>query len=216
MADYFLVLDQVFFRTGIRPALARSWQERRFAPLLPLVRTLIPAALDYTRRYHTGPEEPLLCQVVRGLTFDRAIWRALAGEVLLFAAVEMPEFPTDLDSLVYLLSGTPGQPERDQCEQLPPIQQALRGSRDLVFGTAVYRPLHAGWNDSADVERLSRYLDSVQPESWRPEDLAGRADLEEADREDELEFSREWFPSLAGLYRAAREQNRVIVIERVY
>jgi hypothetical protein len=216
MADYFLVLDNGFFCTGIRPALARSWQERRFTPLLALVRTLIPAALDYTRRYHTGPEEPLLCQVPRGLTFDRAIWRALAGEILLFAAVEMPEFPTDLDSLVYLLSGTRGQPESDQREQLPPIQQALCGSRDLVFGTAVYRPLHAGWNDSADVERLSGYLDSVQPEDWRPEDLAGRSDLEEADREDELEFSREWFPSLAGLYRRCQEAAHVIVIERVY
>src|SRR5262245_31181349 len=144
MADYFLVLDDSLFRAHIRPALAQAWQQRHFAPLLPVVRSLTPAALDYTRRYHTGPEEPLLCQVPRGLTFDRPCWRALAGEILLFAAVEMPEFPTDLESLVHLLAPGSGPSESDTREMLPPIQQVLRGSRDLVFGSAIYRPLHAG------------------------------------------------------------------------
>ena len=32
---------------------------------------------------------PLLVQVTRGLHFDRSVWRALVGEILLFAAAEV-------------------------------------------------------------------------------------------------------------------------------
>ena len=60
-------------------------------------------------------------------------------------------------------------------ESLPPILQAHRGSRDLTFGAAVYRPEHAGYNNAADVARLADYLAAVRPEHWTPADLAGLA-----------------------------------------
>jgi hypothetical protein len=223
MADYFLVLDGARFENEIRPALAASWRRRNFGPCRPLCAALTPAARAYAQRYHTGGAEPVVGQVARGLPFDRHFWRALVGEVLLFAADEIPEFQTCADTLCCLLA-----PEHYRAtvrsphghlprEQLPPIRQAHEGSRDLTFGAAVYRPEHAGYNNGADVARLADYLDSVRPESWTPASLEGLRDAaDEGECADELAFAREWFPVLRDLYRGARERGRVLAHESIY
>jgi hypothetical protein len=217
MADYFLVLDGAAFEGQVRPALAESWRRRSFEPCRALCAGLVSAARSYAERYHTGDAEPLVARVAAGLPFDRAYWRALVGEVLLFEAVEIPEFQTCAETLCCLLA-----PEQVQAgfvlrERLAPIQQAHRGSRDLTFGTAVYRPEHAGYNNAADVARLADYLASVQPERWTPTALADLGgDLDDEERAEELAFAREWFPALRDLYGRARDQGRVLVIEEVY
>jgi hypothetical protein len=51
-------------------------------------------------------------QVARGLPYDRHFWRALVGEVLLFAADDIPEFQTCADTLCCLLAmGARGGPQ---------------------------------------------------------------------------------------------------------
>jgi hypothetical protein len=217
MAEYFLCLDAEMFTERIRPALAASWRQRSFEPCRPLCVELLPAARDYAQRYHTGDEETLLARIVRGVPFDRACWRLLAGEVLLFAAVEVPEFPSNAETLCCLLA-----PERHRDETTPrprfaPIQQILRGSRDLTFGAAVYRPEHAGYNNSDDVTRLAAYLAAVRPEEWTIEQLQNIPDVADDDeRADELAFVREWFPVLVELYQRTQAQHRVLVIENIY
>jgi len=93
---------------------------------------------------------------------------------------------------------------------LAPIQQAHRGTRDLTFGAAVYRPEHAGYNNVENVSRLADYLAAVRPQEWTPTDLIGLKGAEDgAEREEELAFAREWFPALADLFRRARERGAV-------
>jgi hypothetical protein len=215
MADYFLVHDAAFFETHLRPALAESWRRHTFAPCGALCAALAPAARSYTARYHTGPEDPLLFHVQHGLPFDRWCWRALVGEVLLFAAAEIPEFPANTDALCCLLA--PGDADSANRARQSPIRQALAGSRDLTFGTAVYRPEHAGFNDPGDVARLADYLAGVRPESWTPASLADLPGLaEDEERADELAFVRDWFGVLVDLYQRCRADGRVLVIERIY
>ncbi len=216
MADYFLVLNGDSFEHDVRPALAASWRERSFGPCRDLCAQLLPSARAYAARYHLAAHEPLLELVANhGLPFDRAYWRSLVGEVLLFTAVEIPEFQTCPDTLCRLLSpaACDAAPPR---EQLPPIRQAHEGSRDLTFGAAVYRPEQAGYNNAADVARLADYLTGIDPARWTVEELGVRDGEDADDRADELDFAREWFPVLAALYRDCREQGRVIVHESIY
>jgi hypothetical protein len=216
MADYFLCLDAETFSGHIRPALAESWRQRSFEPCRSLCRDLLPSALDYTRRYHTGDEETYLAQVVRGASFDRACWRLLVGEVLLFAAVEIPELQTNADTLCCLLAPEAYRSGNTVREQFAPIQQALRGSRDLSFGSTVYRPEQAGYNNADDVTRLAAYLAAIRPEEWTVEDLRDLRDIAEDERADELAFVQEWFPVLVELYQRTRERRQVLVIENIY
>src|ERR1700683_2430165 len=106
MADYFLVHDRDVFEE-LRPALAAAWRERSFAPCRTLCRSRAPAALDYAAKYHVRTDDILLFQVEHDLPFDRAFWRTLVGELLLFAAIEIPEFPTTFDTLTHLLAPQP-------------------------------------------------------------------------------------------------------------
>jgi hypothetical protein len=216
MADYFLVLDGEAFERDVRPALAASWRRRSFGPCRELCAQLLPSARAYAARYHLGGHEPLLELVANhGLAFDRTYWRSLVGEVLLFTAVEIPEFQTCPDTLCRLLA--PGACDAAlPREQLPAIRQAHEGSRDLTFGTAVYRPEHAGYNNAADVARLADYLAGIDPARWTVADLGVRVDEDEEDLADELGFAREWFPVLAALYRRCHELGRVIVHESIY
>jgi hypothetical protein len=214
MADYFLVHDPTFLDDRARPALAAAWHQRSFEPCRGLCAELAPAALDYTRRYHVSLEATLVGEVVHGLAFDRPCWRALVGEVLLFAALDIPEFPTNAETLFQLLA--PGASEGTDRARAAPIVQALRGSRYLTFGRGVYRPEHAGLNSVADVARLADYLGQLAPETWSVNDLAGLAGVAEEDRAEELELVREWFPELTGLYRRCRDEGRAIVIEGIY
>jgi hypothetical protein len=217
MADYFLMLDAAAFEGRARPALAASWRQRSFAPCRSLCTELIPAASAYAVQYHVGADEPLLARVAEGLSFDRDRWRAIVGEVLLFTAVEIPEFQTCEETLCRLLAPEHYREAVDQRERLAPIQQAHRGTRDLTFGAAVYRPEHAGYNNTADVSRLADFLTAVRPENWTPADLVGMRGVEdEAEREEELAFALDWFPSLVDLFRRARQCGAVLVHESIY
>jgi len=215
MADYFLVLDAGPFENDLRPALAAAWRQRSFEPCRALCATLTPAAIAFSQRYHSGDDEPFVARVASGLPFDRACWRMLIGEVLLVAAAELPELQTCPETLSRLLA--PGSDPSLPRAQLPAILQAHRGSRDLIFGAAVYRPEHAGCNNVADVGRLAEYLAAVVPESWTPDDLQGlEGDDDEEGRAEELAFAREWFPALRDLYGQARARGRVVVVESIW
>lgn len=217
MAEYFLSLDAETFLRRIRPALAESWRQRSFDPCRLLCRELLPAAKDYSRRYHTGDAETHVARVVEGLPFDRAGWRLLVGEVLLFAAGEIPEFPSNAETLCCLLASEQYGRADVVRAQFAPIQQALQGSRDVRFGAAVYRPEQAGYNDPDDVARLADYLASVQPQRWTVDDLRLLHDAaDDEERADELAFVREWFPVLVELYQRAKTEARVLVIENIY
>ena len=214
MPLYHLVLDAAVFHDRIRPALSGAWLQRTFKPCQVLCVSLLPAVRAFAERYHLGPDEPLLAQVARGLPFERTFWRHLTGEVLWYSAAEIPEFEIAPETLICLLA-----PERylDRIfarERFAPIEQALYGARDLVFGGAYYRPEHAGYNDTADVERLAAYLDSLDPQRWTIPALAPLEGIEsDADRAEELEFVRDWFPALRDLYRRAHEHCQVVVCE---
>jgi hypothetical protein len=215
MALYHLLLDCAAFRERIRPALAESWRRRSFEPCRCLCADLTPAALAFQQRYHTRPDEPLVCRVAAGLPFDRAFWRYLVGEILWLSATEIPEIQTTPDALGCLLGA-----DRTALEGLlgrehyAPIQQAYFGARELTFATACYRPGQAGYNDSADVARLHDYLAALDPAAWKAETLAGLPGMEdEEERAEELAFVREWFPTFLDLYRRAREAGQVVVCE---
>jgi hypothetical protein len=218
MADYFLLLDADAFEGRTRPALAESWRRRNFEPCRELCAALMPAARAFAERYHVGGAEPLLFRVAAGgLSFDRTFWRGLAGEVLLFSAAALPEIQTAEEALCRLLAPDGPAPDGTARRLLPPVRQAHRGSRDLTFGAAVYRPEHAGYNDAADVARLADDLAAVDPAAWTASSLAGLPGVEtEEERADELEFARDWFPPLADLYRQARDARQVVVVERIY
>jgi hypothetical protein len=217
MAEYFLCLDAEAFLKRIRPVLADSWRLRSFEPCRLLCKDLLPVARDYTQRYHLGEEDTLIAKVAEEFPFDRACWRLLVGEVLLFAAVEIPEFQSNAETLSCLLAPEQFRREATVRDQLAPIQQVLRGSRDVTFGTAIYRPECAGYNGPDDVARLAAFLADVQPRDWTVDDLHALPDLQDDDeRADELAFVREWFPVLVDLYQRARSEQRVLVIENIY
>lgn len=217
MAEYFLCLDAETFLHRIRPALAASWRQRSFDPCRSLCNELLPAANDYTQRYHTGEEETLVARVAVGIPFDRSCWRLLVSEVFLFAAVEIPELQSNAETLCCLLAPAAYASGSMVREHAAPIQQVLRGSRDVMFGTAVYRPEQAGYNNPEDVTRLADYLAAVQSERWTVDDLRPLRGVEEDDeRADELAFVQEWFPVLVELYQRCRAERRVLVIESIY
>jgi hypothetical protein len=213
MAVYFLLLDADLFHGEIAPALAASWRQRSFGPCRSVCRHLQPAARDFTERYRIGPDEPLLYRAA-DLPFDRDLWRALAGELFLYGAADMPTMQTAAATLCCLLA-----PERlGQCgsdrQHFAPIEQAHYGCRDLVFGGGFYRPEQAGWNDTADAVRLAGYLTAVDPEAWTVEALRSLPDLgEETERAEELEFARECLRNLRAVYEGGAGQGQVIVCE---
>jgi hypothetical protein len=214
MADYFLVHDRNILEQQLRPALAAAWRQRSFAPCLAVCREWKGAANDYARRYHVNPDGILLFEVEQALTFDRGSWRSLAGELLLFGACEVPEIPRHVDTLLpmFALASDEDVPR----PQRSAIHQSLFGSRDLVFGPAVYRPEHSGYNDAGDVVRLADYLTSIRPENWTAADFPSIAGLpDEEDRAFEIDFAREWLAVLAALYRRSSEKGRVIVLENL-
>jgi hypothetical protein len=211
MPVYFLLLESAWFEQQMVPSLAAAWRQRSFAPCRDLCKTLVPAAGAFTAAYHTGPEKSLLEMAADDLAFDRHFWQLLVGEILLFAAQEIPEIQICPDTLRCLLV-----PERSADalvlpQQRPPIEQAHFGSRYLLFGGRVYRPEYAGYNNRADVVRLADYLAAQRPQEWTPNALTLITD--EAERSEELEIAREWFPALQELYQRARLGNQVVVCE---
>lgn len=215
MGIYFLLHDARRFEGQIAPALANSRREHSFLPCRGLCAALAPEAVAFHERYYAGSEEPLLCRVAHGLPFDRHLWRLLVGEILLYAAAEVPELQTAPDTLRRLLAPERPRDEFASRAQSPPVDQVHFGARDLTFGPAFYQPESTGVNDVADVERLAAYLAAVDPSRWSAAGLDGVPGLESAeDREEELEFARDWFPPLRDVYRNAQLRGQLIVCER--
>jgi hypothetical protein len=178
---------------------------------------LRPAAEAFVRRYHTA--NLLLMNFDPGVPFDRDLWRLLVSEVLLVGATAIPEFQTCEETLGCLLAPEAyrsGDWSSQPRSRQPAIIQAHHGSRDLTFGDSVYHPDHCGYNNLGDVSRLAAYLEGIRPEEWTVTALQSLRDTDEADRAEELDFAREWFPALRDLYTEARDLGRVIVIEEVY
>ncbi len=214
MPIYYIVLDHRVFHEDIVPPLAASWRQRSFVPCRALCASLRPIVAGFRAQLYAGSEEPLLVQVERGLPFDLRVWRTLVGEVLLFAAAEVPELQTAPETLCCLLAPDQYRAGDVPRERFAPIQQAHFGSRELTFGAAVYRPEQVGLNDRDDVVRLAAYLAEVEPQSWSIAALAELRGVEDDERAEELEYVRDWFPALQDLYRQASERGRVVVCER--
>ena len=212
MALYFLILDGHQFQSEIQPLLADCWRRRSFLPMRPFADRLLPAAREFLNRYHAD-HEPLLSKIPLGLPFDRTLWHYLVGEVLWFSALEIPDMQVNPEAMTCLLAPSAAIAMDVPRSSLPPILQVHQGSRDLAFAGALYRPDHAGLNDASDVQRLAHYLQSIQPEMWNPQDLAGLDSLPVEEREEELSLLREWFVPLRALYARAARNREVIICE---
>jgi hypothetical protein len=215
MADYFLVHDQAVLDGQLRPALAKAWRQRSFGPCTALCRASITAAREYASRYHIDLDETVLLHVAE-LPFDRALWRTLTGELLLFRAVELPDLPLPAATLSCLLSLDHSPDRPTSRRRFQSIHQALYGSRDLTFGPVVYRPDCAGLNEPEDVTQLAAALGAAQLLTWNPADLAPLGDLDEADRAEELELAREWFAALVDLYMQTASRGHSLVLEQLF
>ncbi len=213
MASYFILLDASFFEERMRPALAASWRSRSFEPCRLLCDALLSRVEDFHTRYHVGEGEPLVKQVVAGLPFARDFWRALTGELLLYAADDLPEISTCPDTLYCILAPNQYGNAIEERSHLAPIQQAHLGSRPLSIGPTIYRREHCGFNDRADVQRLADYLASIDPARWQLSDLAPLREVPEDELAEELEIAREWFPALRDLFQRARNARQSIVHE---
>jgi hypothetical protein len=211
MPLYFMLHDAARFHQELCPLLAEAWRRRSFEACRRLCRDLAPRVL--AEQSPLNPEQPLLCHVAQGLAFDRDYWRLLAGELLLFTAVELPAAPAAPETLRFLLAPQRQAEEPVPRERFTPIEQAHLGSRDLTFGGARYRPEQAGYNDVDDVRRLASYLAAQNPEQWRVADLAALDEVPEDERADELEFARHCFAVLAELYARAAQHGHVVVCE---
>jgi hypothetical protein len=216
MSLYFMLLDADWFVRRMRPALAVSWRLRSFEPCQALCSDLAPAVRAFTLNFHTGPEEPLLCKVARGLPFDRRFWHLLVGEILFYSASEIPEIQVAPDTLCCLLAAGTYRQGVVPRACFSPIQQTHFGTGELLFGSRYYRPEHAGYNDPEDVTRLNAYLVAQDPDQWTPADLAELRDAaDDEDRQEELEFARQCFEALRDLYRHASARGQVIVCENL-
>jgi hypothetical protein len=204
---YFFVLEQAFFVEVMRPALTRAHRQCSFVPCQDLCHWLLA-------KTPAMPEDAVVRAVIDGLPFDRLFWHALIGECLVHGARDMPRLPIAPDSLCCLLApesvASPDAPR----SRFAPIQQALFGSRDLVFGGGYYRPDRAGLNERADVERLAGYLTAVDTAAWSAQDLAPLAECrDDHERAEELAYVRDWWPSLVEFYEKARANGDVVVCE---
>jgi hypothetical protein len=204
--QYFFLLDANRFQNEVAPALGAARVAQFFAPARSLCRELNsdPNILNQ-QGLHTSADWLVQKLTTGSVPFRGDLWRLLVGEVFLLAAAELPEIETPLETLAALLHLQLGEDR----PAFSPLQQCIRGSRDVVFGGGYYRPDHAGWNDCSDVERLAGWLSRIQPADWTAADLAS------ADAEDELQFAQEWFPALVGMYRRAVERGYVIICEQL-
>jgi hypothetical protein len=213
MPHYFLLHDIMEFQEYLRPALAVSWRSRDFTLLRPLYERLQPRIRDFASRYHLDNDEPIVARAAAGMPFDRTLWHHIVGEVLWYSAIAIPEIQTAQATLVCLLEPDLAVQQAAGRQNSPPIVQAHQGSRDLVFGGGFYRPDHAGYNGAPDVERLTAYLDAVNTDLWRPEDLTCATTAQEDDPAEALADAREWFPELLALYRHAAEARQLVICE---
>ena len=203
-------IDAGFFHQRIRPTLAECRRKRSFEPGRELCRELLANVRAYHDDYHGLAGKTLVEHVVDGLSFDRQVWRAVVGEVLIFAAQELPLLRLAPDTLCCLLS----EPAAQARGLKSPVQQVLHGSRDLIFAGGFYRPDFAGFNDVVDVVRLTEYLEKIDSDQWRPDDLAALPQFaDEEDRAEEIDFVRENWPSLVAVYQKSRASECIVVCE---
>ena len=228
-------IEAEFFHQRIRPRLAECWRQRSFEPGRELCRELLANVRAFHEDYHGLADKTLVEHVADGLSFDRHVWRAVVGEVLLFAAKELPLLRLTPATLCCLLSAPErnreqGTGNREQAQKLPvpcslvpvpcslvPVpcsRQVFYGSRDLVFAGGYYRPDLAGFNDVDDVVRLTEYLEKIDLAQWRPDALASLPEFaDEEDRAEEIDFVRDNWPGLVEVYRKGRESKCVVVCE---
>ena len=65
------------------------------------------------------------------------------------------------------------------------------------------------------LQRLLRYLETVDPSSWHEAKLRPMQEFATAlEREEELAFVRDWWPPLVELYRDAARRECVVVCEQ--
>lgn len=211
MPLYFFLHDADHFEHTLRPALAACWRRREFGACRPLWQALGTRYQAWRDRGFLGPDQPLLQQAAGVLTFDRHVWRALVGEVLLCAAEEVPDVPTAPETLCWLLG-----PRRRAGgfirRQFSLIEQAHFGTSDLILGGGWYRPEHAGCNAPADVLRLRGYLATVDPARWTPDLLNDLPDMDE-ERDEELALARDCLAALRALYERAAASGWLVVCE---
>lgn len=197
------VHDSDQFRGLIAPQLAKSWRLRTLAPIVQLVAELGPRIRRISEQHClTADEQPLLFSLAHHQQFDRQLWRHLAGEFLLYAAVESPVVQDAEETLATFVGNSAGL-----------IRQAYHGSHDLEFDGIPYRSGNAAWNDPNDVTRLASFLEQCDASQWQAGDLflAGHGEIEDAD--EELAFARHCLDLLRNLYIDASRHRRVIILE---
>src|SRR5262245_31084153 len=99
MANYFMVHDAARFHDLIAPALATSALRRDFAASRAICAELSHDMTAFSERFRVRLEDCIWPRVCNGLAYDRHRWTALAGELFLFAAVEIPEITTAPEQL---------------------------------------------------------------------------------------------------------------------
>lgn len=191
------------FRDLIAPQLAKSWRLRSLAPIVQLAAELGPTIRQISEQHClTADEQPLLFSLTRHQPFDRHLWRHLAGEFLLYAAVDSPVIQ-DAEEALRTFVGNSAEL----------IRQAYHGSRELDFGGIPYRSGNAAWNDPNDVTRLANFLEHCDSSQWLAGDLILGANAESEDADEELAFARHCLELLRNLYVDATRHNRVIILE---
>jgi len=205
--NYFYLIERDCFCRQIVPALNSSWQDRNLQKITELRQKL---AEQPDRKIFGGrgeSERMEVCRPIDGAGFRSDLWRLIVAEILLFAASELPELETPLESWAGLL----GQELEERRGRFTPIQKAVLGTHDLNFG-CFYRPENAGWNDCNDVRELAGWLRTLNPEKWTADTLT-RVPAE--DRDEELAYAREWLRLLSAMYQRAEQQGLIVVCEHI-
>ena len=212
MPHLFYPIDEAFFNQQIAPILARCRRERSFAAARPHFAELLPRVARVPQ-FVSRPGGAIAGRAggrARSHLFPGRL-RAVVGEVLLFAADDLPLLRLSHQSLCCLLAAAAPDTPR---QQYAPIQQVLHGSQDLVFAGTSYRPDFAGYNDRNDVARLADYLQAVDPGLWQPDQLMALSEMpNDEERAEELEFVRQDWPELVRLYEQATARRQILVCE---
>jgi hypothetical protein len=206
---YFYLLEEAFYHEVMVPTLTEALRRRAFEPCWELCRRLIDKS-------SLVPGDALVRRIPTGFRFARAFWHALIGECLLYGAVDIPRLEIASASLLCLLAPAHGGEPDPPRAAYTPIEKCLYGTRDLAFGGGYYRPDFAGFNNAADVEELTLYLETVDPAQWQPGDLQRLVDCaNDEERALELDDARASWPSLVELYQTAQRNRWMIVCERI-
>lgn len=201
---YNLYLHDADFLCGrVLPIFVECRRRRSFRPLFSLASWLEASLADLSFVHAT-----------EGMPYDRHVFDALVGQILVLAAHAVPNLPLDVDTLTALLAPDRLHLPRNDRPALSPAEQLFLGSRDLLLGHRPFRPLHVGWHRQSDVHRLADYFHRFDPAAWTPDALLPfpSAPTDE-DREHELGIVRDWWPELLTMLRIAASAGQVIICE---